>query len=115
MNLIEQYILSCPDETHEKLFEMYHLLQSHMPKGTTETIKWGMPTFVYHGNLVHFAIGKYHLGYYPGASGVEFALEECQKRKLKTSKGAIQFPLKDPLPHDLILSILEYRIKENQL
>lgn len=114
MNPIEKYILNCEETHHEKLFEIYHLIQKHVPKETKEDIKWQMPTFVLNGNLVHFAAGKHHIGYYPGASGVSNFEEELKERKLKYSKGAIQFPLKDPLPTDLIIKILKFRIKENQ-
>lgn len=31
----------------------------------------------------------------------------------KTSKGTIKFPLKDPIPFDLIGKITKFRVKEN--
>jgi len=30
-----------------------------------------MPTFVLHGNLVHFAAFKNHIGFYPVPTGIE--------------------------------------------
>jgi len=35
-----------------------------------EAISWGMPTFRFHGNLVHFAAYKNHIGFYPGSSAI---------------------------------------------
>lgn len=114
MNKIEKYISECPETHHEKLNEMYQFLKENVPEETIESIKWAMPTFELNGNLVHFAMGKHHIGLYPGASGVECVKSELEELGLKHSKGAIQFPLNQPLNKDLILKILKYRIEENQ-
>ena len=77
-----------------------------------EKISYGMPTFYFHGNLVHFAACKNHIGFYPTSSGIaEFAgeLKGC-----KTSKGAVQFPLDLPLPSEVIRKIVEFRVRENK-
>lgn len=63
------------------------------------------------GNLVHFAMHKTHIGFYPSPSGIENFKE--QLKGYKTSKGAIQFPLDKPLPQDLITEIVKFRVMEN--
>jgi uncharacterized protein YdhG (YjbR/CyaY superfamily) len=70
-----------------------------------------MPTFTLHGNLVHFAAFKNHIGFYPGANGIEAFLEEITE--YKSSKGAVQFPHGKPLPYDLITRIVKFRVAEN--
>jgi uncharacterized protein YdhG (YjbR/CyaY superfamily) len=70
-----------------------------------------MPTFYLHGNLVHFAAFKQHIGFYPAPSGIENFSAELAI--YKTSKGAIQFPLDQPIPFDLIRAIVEFRVAEN--
>jgi uncharacterized protein YdhG (YjbR/CyaY superfamily) len=78
----------------------------------TEKISYQMPTFFLHGNLVHFAAFKHHIGFYPVPSGIEaFAAELAP---YKRSKGAVQFPLDQPLPHDLITRIVDFRVAENR-
>jgi uncharacterized protein YdhG (YjbR/CyaY superfamily) len=70
-----------------------------------------MPTFYLNGNLVHFAAFKSHIGVYPTPSAiVEFAEE---LKKYKTSKGAVQFPLDEPLPLKLVTRIVKFRVREN--
>jgi uncharacterized protein YdhG (YjbR/CyaY superfamily) len=32
--------------------------------------------------------------------------------RYKTGKGSVQFPLEEPLPHDLIRRIVEFRVAE---
>lgn len=86
-------------------------IQKSAPKAT-ETIKYGMPTFYYHGNLVHFAAYKNHIGFYPTPSAIiKF---EKELSKYKTSKGAIQFPI-GKLPLTLISKIVKFRVKETEL
>jgi uncharacterized protein YdhG (YjbR/CyaY superfamily) len=70
-----------------------------------------MPTFKLHGNLVHFAAYKNHIGFYPAPSGIEAFKRELSP--YKWSKGAVQFPLDRPIPLDLVKKIVVFRVKEN--
>lgn len=79
--------------------------------GAQEKISWQMPTFVRNGTLVHFAAHRQHIGFYPGAEGIEaFA---GRLTDYKTSKGAVQFPLDRPLPLALVREIVRYRAAQN--
>lgn len=70
-----------------------------------------MPTYALHGNLVHFAAYKNHIGFYPAPSGIEAFRDELSA--YKGAKGSVQFPLNQPLPEELIRRIVEFRVKEN--
>jgi uncharacterized protein YdhG (YjbR/CyaY superfamily) len=72
---------------------------------------YGIPTFRLHGNLVHFAGFKNHLGFYPTPAGIEKFKEELSK--YASAKGSVQFPLDQPIPYDLIREITVFRVKEN--
>ncbi len=85
----------------------------NLAPNATERITWSMPTFYLNGNLVHFMAHKKHIGFYPGASGVEHFKSELDTRGLKYTKGAIQFPIDEPLHWDLIETIVNFRIAEN--
>ncbi|SKA00601.1 iron chaperone [Anaerorhabdus furcosa] len=111
MGVIDDYIKSCPKSHQEKLIEIYGIIKKAAPMAD-EKISWAMPTFYLNGNLVHFAMGKHHIGLYPGASGVEHFLDRLDD--YKHSKGAIQFPLDKPLPKKLITDIVKFRVKENK-
>lgn len=112
MNPIQHYISGFDQAKQEVLLTIYTIIKENVPAETTEKISWGMPTFQLNGNLVHFAMNKRHLGFYPGGSGVAFYLKQ-PVQPFKHSKGAIQFPLNEPLPKDLIIEIVKYRVKEN--
>lgn len=110
MNLIETYIENTPKERHEKLNQLYHLIQQLAPEAT-EKIAYGMPTFYLKGNLVHFANAKKHIGFYPTPSAIRAFATELMP--YKTSKGAVQLPIDSDLPIELIEKMVRFRIKEN--
>lgn len=110
MDEIEKYILQYPEEHQKKLKEIREIIRAAAPMAS-EKISWGMPTFYLKGNLVHFAMNKAHIGFYPGASGIENF--ESELGGYKHSKGAVQFPHNKPLPRELITRIVEFRVKEN--
>lgn len=107
---IDSYITAFPEDVQEILKKLRKLVQSLTPEAQ-EAIKYGIPTFVLNGNLVHFAAYKKHIGFYPAPSGIEKFQEELSPYKV--SKGAIQFPLDKPMPYELIQKIVQFRVKEN--
>jgi len=110
MNLIDEYIKKAPIEVQSKLKEIRKIIKETASMAA-EKISYGMPTFYLNGNLVHFAAFSKHIGFYPGPSGIEKFKDELSG--YKTSKGAIQFPLGEELPLELIQRIVLFRIEEN--
>lgn len=111
MDEIEQYIAQFSDELQGRLQEIRQIIREAAPQAS-EKISWRMPTFYLNGNLVHFAMNKAHIGFYPGASGVAYF--EDRLGEYKHAKGSIQFPLNQSLPVQLIQDIVKYRVEENQ-
>ena len=107
---ITDYIMDQPPEVQAKLNQMRDAILEIAPE-STEKISWRMPTFDLNGNLVHFAAFKNHVGFYPGAEGVETFAAELGA--LHFSKGAIQFPYDQPLPLDHARRIAACRKEQN--
>jgi uncharacterized protein YdhG (YjbR/CyaY superfamily) len=107
---IDEYIKSCPGNTHAKLKQLRALIKRIAPEAQ-EKISYQMPTFYLNGNLVHFAAYAKHIGFYPTPSGIENFQKELSK--YKSSKGAVQFPLGEPLPVKTIERIVKFRVKES--
>lgn len=105
---IDEYIAGFPEPVQQMLEQMRATIKKAAP-GAEEAIKYAMPTFVFHGNLVHFAAFKNHIGFYPAPMGLEEFKKELSG--YKGSKGAVQFPLDKPLPLTLIGKIVKYRVK----
>jgi uncharacterized protein YdhG (YjbR/CyaY superfamily) len=109
-NTIDEYFLKFPSEVQDKLKELRMVIKESAPDAV-EKISYQMPTFALHGNLVHFAAFKNHIGLYPMPSVIEEFKQELAE--YKQGKGSIQFPLDKPLPHELISKIVKFRITEN--
>jgi len=107
---IDAYILSWPIEVQELLQQIRQTIQQAAPNAT-EAIKYGMPTFVLNGNLIHFAAYQHHIGLYPAPLAIEVFKKELEP--YKTSKGAIQFPINQAIPLDLIARITAFRVAKN--
>ncbi len=110
-NETDRYIKSFPEEVQTLLNAMRTTITSAAPEAT-EAIKYGMPTLVFNGNLVHYAAFKNHIGFYPTPSGLRAFIEEVSE--YKNSKGAVQFPLNKPLPLELVTKIVKFRLEENR-
>jgi len=107
---IDTYIKDFPADKQKLLKTMRATIQKAAPKAV-EKISYGMPCFYQEGNLVYFAAMKNHIGFYPSSSGV--ANFQAALKPYHTSKGAIQFPLDQPLPLQLIATIVKFRVIEN--
>lgn len=110
INAIDLYIADFPSATQKLLQQVRTTIRKAAPEAE-EKIGYGIPTFVLYGNLVHFAGYKYHIGFYPGASGIATFSKEMSA--YKQSKGAVQFPLNKAMPLALITKITKYRVKQN--
>lgn len=106
---IDAYIAQFPSEIKSLLEQVRRTIREAAPDAQ-EKISWGMPTFWQNENIVHFAAAKNHIGLYPGESGVRCFFEKLSA--YHTSKGAIQFPIKQPIPYDLIEEITRFRVEE---
>jgi len=107
---IDEYIAGCPENVRETLEEIRAIIRKAAP-GAEEKISYHMPAFDLNGILVYFAAQTRHIGFYPTSSGVTAFKKELGS--YKSSKGAIQFPLDQPLPLELIDRIVKFRVREN--
>jgi uncharacterized protein YdhG (YjbR/CyaY superfamily) len=107
---IDEYIAGFPPEVQVVLEQIRTTIRAAAPDAT-ETIKYGMPTFVQYGNLIYFAAFQKHIGLYPTPSGIEAFKAELIK--YDQSKGTIRFAFGTPVPLELIARIVKFRLEEN--
>src|SRR3989339_875840 len=106
---ITDYISKFPKDVQIILNKIKITIKKSIPK-PEEKICYGIPTFDMNGkHLVHFAAFKKHIGFFPTPSGIDKFKKELSD--YKTSKGAIQFPLDNPIPFDLIEKIVKFRVE----
>lgn len=107
---IDEYILNFTPEVQAILEKLRKVIKESAP-GAVEKMSYQMPTFALHGNLVHFAAYKNHIGFYPTPSGIDAFKDELSE--YKGAKGSVQFPIDKPMPYELISKIVKFRVAEN--
>jgi uncharacterized protein YdhG (YjbR/CyaY superfamily) len=107
---IDEYIAAFPEDRQALLQAVRAAIKAAAPEAE-ERISYQMPTFAQHGNLVHFASNKGYIGFYPTPSAIAAFKDELSG--YESSKGAVRFPVTQPLPLDLIRRIVEFRVAEN--
>jgi len=108
---VEEYIKTFPKDIQTILEKLRQTIHETAPEAV-ETISYQMPTFKLNGkNLVHFAVFKEHIGFYPTPSGIDSF--EKDLAPYRTGKGTLQFPLDKPIPFELVKKVVIFRVKEN--
>jgi uncharacterized protein YdhG (YjbR/CyaY superfamily) len=108
---VDSYIAGFPPQTQQLLEQMRAIIRKAAPEAT-EGIGYGMPAYRLGIALVYFAGYQRHIGFYPSGSGIAAFQQELAG--YKHSKGAVQFPLDQPLPEELIATIVRFRADENR-
>jgi uncharacterized protein YdhG (YjbR/CyaY superfamily) len=107
---IDEYFAGFPKEIQKILGQIRSTIEKAAP-GAEEKISYAIPTFALNRkNLVHFAAFKNHIGFYPAPTGTDAFKKELSV--YKAGKGSVQFPLRQPMPLDLITKIVAFRVKE---
>lgn len=99
---IDEYIARYPKNV-QPLLQKIRLTIHQAAPGAKEKISYGIPTFTFHGNLVHFGAYPKHIGFYPGAKAIADFRDKLTD--YNTSKGTVQFQLDQPIPYTLIREI----------
>ena len=107
---VDDYIASHAGEVRIRMEKLRALIRDCSPD-ITEKISWGMATFQLHGNLVHFAGQKNHIGFHPGASGIA-AFADQLEGTYSYSKGTVQLPHSKPIPYPLLRQMVMLRVRE---
>jgi len=107
---IDEFISQYPADVQNILQELRRFILTEVPEAT-EKISYGIPTFVFHGNLVHFSAYEHHIGFYPGAAPIRQFAEEL--KPYQTSKGTVRFPIDRVLPYELIRKLIQAAVQRN--
>ncbi len=106
---VDEYISAQPEEVQPLLQTVREAIHQAAPDAS-EKIAWRMPTFWQGQNLIHFAAFKKHIGIYPGGEATTVFADRLTG--YKTSKGAIQMPLSEPLDLELVADITKWRLEQ---
>ena len=107
---VDSYIEAQPEPVRARLVQIRQLVREIAPDAE-ELISYKMPTFKLHGPLVYFSAYKNHIGMYPVPEGDEEF--RARMAPYTSHKSTAQWPHKQPLPLDLITSLVKSLIAEN--
>lgn len=111
LQTVDEYLAALPGDVRAVLSGLRKIIKQAAPHAE-EVISYSMPAFKHHGMLVWYGAHKDHIGFYPKPSAILAFKRELAR--YKTSKGAIQFPLQEAIPSNLVRKIVKFRLKENE-
>lgn len=107
---VNEYIESFPSDIQERLVAVRNAIKLTSPSAI-ESISYGMPAYKYKGKpLVYFAAFTKHIGFYATPNGHAAFAKELSS--YKQGRGSVQFPLNKQLPIELIIRMVEFKVKE---
>lgn len=107
---VDEYISALPSPAGDAVTRLRQAIRQAAPQAE-EGISYNMFAVKWSGILVWYAAFKNHIGFYPEASAIVAFRPELAS--FKTSKGAIQFPIGEPIPIALVKKIVKFRMNEN--
>lgn len=110
---IDEYIGQFSPEAQSVLARVRHAIRSAVPD-PGETISYQMPTITLDGtSLVYFAAWKHHIGLYPPIPESDEVLDR-ELAPYRAVKGTLKFPLREPVPYDLIVRAVRHLVAERE-
>ena len=102
---VDEYIGSFPADVREVLEEVRRTVRAVVPEAG-EKISYQIPTVTLDGKaLLYFSGWKEHIALYP-IPPVDDALA-AEIEPYRSGKGTLKFPLKQPIPYDLITHLTQ--------
>ena len=108
---VDEYFSTLSPDIKNILEQVRNTVKQAAPQAA-EVISYNMPAVKMHGILVYYAAHTEHIGFYPTSSPIEIFKYDLSPYKY--SKGAIQFPINNPIPFDLISKIVRFRVQQDQ-
>ncbi len=111
---VDAYISAQPPETQRALEELRSYIWQAAPN-VSELLNYNIPAFALvesgkRDQQVMIAGYPRHVGFYPHPDVIEAFSD--QLAKYKYAKGSIQFPLNRPIPKELIIKMVKYRLSQ---
>lgn len=110
---VNEYFNAQPEHTRKTLLELKECILKAEPSAK-ELMNYNIPAYALVENgkreqQIMIAGYKNHVGLYPHPTTIEKFDSELSA--YKRGKGSVQFPLDKPLPKELIVRMIKYRIE----
>jgi len=108
---VDAYFATLADDRRARLEDLRRTILAAAP-GVEEVIAYNMPAYRLNGRfMVSFEAFKHWDSLFPASEAVENEMGEAVAPYVK-GKGTLQFPVKEPLPLELIDRIIRIRHRE---
>ena len=110
---VDAYFDAQPQNVRNMLLELKTCILKAEPNAT-ELLNYNIPAYALIENgkreqQIMIAGYKKHVGFYPHPTTIEKFNSELTE--YKRAKGSVQFPLNKPLPKELIIRMVKYRVE----
>ena len=110
---IDEYLNDQPENVRTALTGLRDCILTAVPEAV-EMVNYNIPAYALikdgkRDQQIMIAGYKNHVGLYPHPSVMEKFEKELEG--FKKGKGSVQFPLDKPLPRDLIIRMIKYRME----
>ena len=109
---VDDYLAALPPEIKSALENLRSLIKAAAPHAE-ELISYRIPTYKYHGALVHFMAHPRHLSFVTASKVIVDSIKD-ELKGFKTSGTTIHFTPEKPLPAELVIKIVQARMAENE-
>lgn len=106
----DDYLATLSPDKRATLEKVRKAIRAAAPEAE-EGMSYGMPAFILGKPIAGYAASASHCAYYP-MSGAVVSKLKAELVGYETSKGAIRFPIGEPLPATLIRKLVEARLSE---
>jgi uncharacterized protein YdhG (YjbR/CyaY superfamily) len=107
---IDEYISSASEDAQVVLEKVRQIVR-HAAPAVRQRISYQIPTFTLDGrDLVYVAAWKHHVSLYPVPTADEPL--ERELAPFRAAKATVRFPLRKPIPYDLIGRLVAFRLKQ---
>jgi len=110
---IDEYIATLPTEVQAILQQVRQVIKAAVP-AAEEVISYQIPAFTYHGWLFYISAHKQHFSISCPPPSAAFEAFKAELASYKQSKSAIQFPLDQPVPVDLLYQMAQVQASANE-
>ena len=111
---VEQYLKNLPAAS-QKILQTVRKAIGNAAPGAEEVISYQIPAFRFEGHWVfYYSIYTNHFSLSCPPPFAPFVKFKKELSKYKMSKSAVQFPLDQPVPVELIKAMTKYQVEEKK-
>ena len=104
---VDEYIKTLEPNIQKKISALREFILNINPC-ITETISYNMPAYKCKKVVFYYYVFKNHIGLFPTPEPI--VVFQTRLSWYKTAKGAIQIPLDEDIPYELVKDIIDYNI-----